>query len=131
MALIHANVFDAALDHISGNADTVEVRDASSVVLAQNASLGSDNWSGAAAYSSGSDSGRKLTALVSHSSDMKSLSVIPSSGGSATKVVLKQTVASSGSIDLITASITSAPVTLGGSDKVNLGTFSIILKDPS
>jgi hypothetical protein len=126
MALIHDNVFDAALNHVKSNADTVEVRNASSAVLA-NTALDASNYTGPADYTSGSVSGRKLLALKSSTNDMKSISV-SGSGGNATKVVLKD---ASPAADLIVASITSAPVTLGGSDKVNLGTFSIILKDPS
>ena len=131
MALIHANVFDAALNHVKTNADTVEVRDpsTSSAVLATKGSLGADNWTGPSAYSSASVSGRNLTALVSHSSDMKSISVA-GSGGNARTVALVDTTPSTGAT-LIVASISSPPVALGGSDKVNLGTFSIILKDPS
>ena len=129
MALIHSSVFDAALSYIETNTDAMEVRDASSVVLVGPVALNSGNFTGPAAYSSGSDSGRKLTALTSSTSDMKNISTVSSCSGGATKVVLKDT--SGSGQDLIVASITSAPVPLGGSDKVNLGTFDIILKDPT
>jgi len=76
---------------------------------------------------SGSGAGRKVQCLVSDASDMANISVTDASGGSAQKVAIKD---GSGSV-MVEASITSAPVNLGASDAVTLGTFSVILKDPS
>ena len=128
MALIHDNVFDAALDYISTNADKVEVRNSASSPLANFASLDASNFGANANYSSGSSTGRNMQCLVSSTSDMKSISV--TTGGSAHKVALINTTASP-DVDLVVASISSAPVNLGSSDKVNLSTFSVILKDPA
>jgi len=129
MALIHANVFDAALSYIKTNANEAQVRDASSVELVGSIALNSGNFTGPAAYSSGSDSGRKIEALTSDSSDMKNIAVTNASGGSAAKIALVNT--SGSGTDLIVASIASGAVALGASDAVNLSTFDIILKDPA
>jgi len=124
MATLHNNVLDAALEHISSNGTEAEVQAAGNSVLVDAVVLDSSNY-GAAGDNSGSGGGRKMQCLVSSASDMKSISV--NSGGSADHVAIKD---GSGNV-LVTASISSAPVSLGSSDKVNLGTFSVILKDPS
>lgn len=124
MALFHNNVLDAALDHISSNGVELEVQDASNSVLIDAVTLDANNY-GSNADNSGSSGGRKLECLQSHSSDMASISV--STGGSADHVAIKD---ASGNV-LVTASISSAPVTLGSADKLTIGTFEVILKDPS
>ena len=122
MASIANAVFDAALEHISANGDRVQIRAAGSSVLVNKASGITSADYGAAGDNSGSGGGRKIECLTG--SDFQGLSV--SAGGSATKVVIMD-----GSTDLIEASITSAPVNLGSSDQVNIGSFSVILKDPT
>ena len=125
MALIHDNVFDAALSHISSNAVEAEVQDASGSALVDAITLDAGNF-GSPVNNSGSGGGRKIECLQSSGSDMKAISV--NSAGSATKIALKD---SAGTTTLIEASISSAPISLGASDQVNLSTFSVILKDPS
>jgi len=125
MALIHDDVFDAALEYIKTNAVEAEVQNASNAALVDAITLTSGNF-GSAVNNSGVGAGRKIQCLVSDASDMKNISV--NSAGSATKVVLKD---SAGTTTLIEASIASAPVSLGASDQVNLSTFSVILKDPT
>jgi hypothetical protein len=125
MALIHNDVFDAALTEVA-TANKAEVRTAASAVLVGSITLDASNY-GAIGDNSGSGGGRKRQCLVSSTSDMKNISVTNASGGSATKVALVD----AGSADLIVASISSAPKALGASDQVNLSTFSVILKDPS
>ena len=125
MALIHDDVFDAALSHISSNAKEAEVRNSASAVLVDAVTLDAGNF-GSPVNNSGSGAGRKIQCLQSSTSDMKNISV--NSAGSAAKVALLN---SAGTKDLIVASISSAPISLGASDQVNLGTFSVILKDPT
>lgn len=122
MASIGDAVFDAALDYIAGNTDKVQIRAAGSSVLVSKASGITSADFGAAGDNSGSGGGRKIECLTG--SDFQSLSV--SAGGSATKVVLL----SSATIRVV-ASIASAPINLGSSDQVNIGSFSVILKDPT
>lgn len=123
MALIHNDVFDAALTEVA-TATKAEVRNASSAVLVGSVVLNAGNYGAIGDYTSGSSTGRTRTCLVSSASDMKNISV--ASAGSATKVALVD----AGSVDLIVASITSAPVSLGASDQVNLGSFAVVLLDP-
>lgn len=123
MALLHNNVFDAALNWIKANGDGAQVRKASSGVLVSTVALNSANY-GAAGDNSGSGGGRKIQCLVSSASDMKNISV--DAAGSATKVAILDS-----ATVIVVASIASAPVALGASDQVNLGTFSVILKDPT
>lgn len=125
MALIHDNVFDAALSYIKTNAVEAEVQNASGNALVNAITLTSGNF-GSPVNNSGSGGGRKIQCLVSDTSDMKAISV--NSAGSATKVALKN---STGTVTLVEASIASAPISLGASDQVNLSTFSVILKDPT
>lgn len=123
MALIHDDVFDAALEYISSNAVEVEVRKTSSGILVSAVTINSGNFGAAGDYASG---GRKIECLTSSASDMLAISV--DAAGDATHIAL---LTASGAAVLVTASITSAPVTLGASDQVNLSTFSVILKDPT
>jgi hypothetical protein len=125
MALIHDDVFDAALSYISTNATEAEVLNASSAVLVDAIVLDAGNF-GSPINNSGVGGGRKIQCLASSTSDMKAISV--NSAGSASKIALKD---SAGTTTLIVASISSAPISLGASDQVNLSTFSVILKDPS
>lgn len=121
MSLIANSVFDAALD-IVNNCNKCQVRTSASSILINSITLDAGNY-GAATDNSGSGGGRKMQCLVSDSSDMKAISV--ASAGAAKKIALLIS-----SAVTIVASLTSA-VSLGASDQVNLGTFSVILKDPS
>lgn len=122
MATIADAVFDAALNHIKNNVDKVQVRAAGSSVLVEKASGITSADFGAAGDNSGSGGGRKIQCLTG--SDFQGLSV--SSAGSASKVVLLST-----STVKVVADIASAPIALGASDQVNIGSFSVILKDPT
>lgn len=115
-------VIDAALNYISTNCNKAQVKDAS-VILVNSITLNSGNF-GSAVDNSGSGGGRKLQALQSSTSDMKSISVTGS--GSADTVALL----ASSTIHVV-ASISGSDVALTSTDKVNLGTFSIIIKDPT
>jgi len=119
-------VIDAALTYISTNCNKAQVVTSASAVLvstvANSVTLDSGNYGSAEDNSSGG--GRKIQCLQSSASDMKSISV--SSAGSAEKVRLLAT-----STVHVVASISGAPVALLGTDKVNLGTFYCIIKDPT
>lgn len=112
-------VFDAALGVVD-NANKCQVRKSSSGILVNSITLDGSNFGAIGDYASG---GREIQCLVSKSSDMKAISV--SSAGAAKKVTLLLS-----SAVYVTASLTSA-VSLGASDQINLGTFSVILKDPT
>ena len=122
MAAILANsVFDAALGVVD-NCNKAQVRTSGSSILINSIVLDASNF-GAAGDNSGSGGGRKIQCLVSSSSDMQAISV--TSAGAAKKIALLIS-----SAVTVVAELTSA-VSLGASDQVNLGTFSVILKDPS
>ena len=125
MPSFHDDVLDAGLDLIDGSIEC-EVRAAGSSVLVDAIVLNAGNF-GSHIDNSGAGLGRKMQCLVSSASDMLAISV--NSAGSAAKVVL---IASIGSVptDYAVADV-SPPVTLGGSDQINLGTFSAIFKDPT
>lgn len=124
MAGIYSDaVIDAALNYISTNCNKAKVLTAASAVLVDSITLDASNFSAAADNSTGGG-GRKKNCLKSDTSDMKSISV--SSAGSATKVGLYAT-----STLHVTADISSAPVALLSTDKVNLGAFLCIIKDPT
>ena len=114
-------VFDAALGVVDGCNKAQVVTSASSILI-NSIVLNSGNF-GAAGDNSGSGGGRKMQALVSSASDMKAISV--TSAGAAKKIRLLISAAVT-----VVAVLTSA-VSLGASDQVNLGTFSVILKDPT
>lgn len=122
MATISDTVFDQALNYIKNNVNRVQVVTSASAVLVNKASGITSADFGAATNNSGSGGGRKIECLTG--SDFQGLSV--SSAGSASKVRLLDS-----STVHIVASISSAPVALGASDQVNIGSFSVILKDPS
>lgn len=124
MALISNGVFDAALEYISSNGVEAEVQNASGTALVDGVTLDGSNY-GSPTDNGGAGGGRKIQCLVSDTSDMKAISV--GSAGDATEVAIKDT---SGDV-LVVADISSAPVSLGASDQVNLSTFSVILQDPS
>ena len=124
MALISDSVFDAALNYISSNAIEAEVRNSASSPLVDNITLDAGNF-GSPVNNSGSGGGRKIQCLVSDTSDMRNISV--NTAGSAQKVALLDNVPNV----IVVADLTSAPVSLGGSDQINLSTFSVILKDPA
>ena len=121
MPLIADTVFDAALG-IVDNCNKAQVRTAGSSILINSITLNAGNF-GSPGDNSGSGGGRKIQCLVSSASDMKAISV--SSAGSAAKIALLIS-----SAVTVVASLAST-VTLGASDQVNLGTFSVILKDPT
>lgn len=119
MALIHNDVFDAAITEIK-TATKVEARNASSTALAST-TIDADNFTGPAEYPSG---GRQVTCLVSHASTpMTSISV--STTGAITKVALVD----AGSVDLIVADVSPA-VSVLSTDKINFSTFVTALTDP-
>lgn len=120
MALLHNDVFDAALTEV-GTCTEAEVQNASSAALVDAIALTAGNFGANGDYASG---GREKTCLVNDASDMDGIAV--NSAGSATKVALKDASAAV----LVEASITGAPISLGASDEVNLGTFKVILQDP-
>lgn len=121
MGLIHNDVFDAALTEVA-TCTEAEVQTSASSVLVDGVVLNSGNFGSPAEYTSG---GREIECLQSSASDMKNIAV--STGGNAYKVALKDASAAV----LIEADISSAPVVLGSSDQVNLGTFKVILADPA
>lgn len=121
MPLLHNDVFDAALTEVA-TCTEAEVQNASGTALVDAIVLDAANFGANGDYASG---GREKTCLVEGaSSDMHNISV--GTAGSATKVALK-----AGVDVLVEASITGAPVSLGASDQVNLGTFKVILQDPT
>ena len=121
MPLLADTVFDAALGVIDG-CNKAQVRTSASSILINSITLDSANF-GAAGDNSGSGAGRKMQCLVSSASDMLAISV--TTGGAAKKIALLIS-----STVTCVASLTSA-VSLGSSDQVNLGAFSVILKDPT
>lgn len=128
---IHDKVFDAALNKVKADA-SAKVAQITTVSLSAvlvdsiptSAGLDGSNFTGPASYASG---GRQLTVMVSKSNDMKSISV--SSAGAAARLIIQ---GSSGSalFNYVVASISPA-VSLGASDKVNISSFLLILKDPA
>jgi len=112
-------VFDAALAVVK-SCTKAEVRTSASSVLITSITLNSANYTGPGA---GSPSGRQITCLVSSSSDMLAISV--TSAGAAKKIALMLSAATH-----VIAELTSA-VSLGASDQVNLGTFVVLLPDPT
>ena len=125
MALIHNDVFDAALTEVA-TATEVELQNASGTAIVDSVVLDGSNY-GAIGDNGGAGGGRKRQCLVSSGSDMLAISVTAASGGTITKAALKD---GSGAV-LIVADVSGSGVVVGGSDQVNIGTFSVILKDPS
>jgi hypothetical protein len=125
MALLHNNVFDAALSHISSNGVEAEVQNSTGSPLVDSVTLDTGNYGSPQDNASSSGGGRKITCLTSSASDMKNISV--TSAGSAYTTAIKN----ASNTELVAASITSAPISLGASDQVNLSTFDVILKDPT
>ena len=125
MPSFHNDVLDAALGLID-DCTECEVRAAASSVLVDAIVLTAGNF-GAAGDNSGAGLGRKMQCLVSSASDMLAISV--NSAGSAAKVVLLKSIASA--MTVYAVADVSPAVTLGGSDQINLGTFSAIFKDPT
>ncbi len=124
MAVLHNNVFDAALSYIAANAIEAEVQSAGSVALVDGIVLDANNF-GAPEDNSGDGGGRLISCLVDDENDMKAIPV--DSAGDATKVVLKN---GAGTV-LVETAILNAPRTLGATDQVNLASFNVIMKDPS
>ena len=123
-AVIADAVFDAALTYISANATKAKVKSAANGVLVGPIALNASNF-GANGDNGGAGGGRKKTCLVEDTGDMSGIAV--ASAGSATKVTLE----TAGDAVLISTDITGAPIVLGAADSVNLGTFDVILKDPT
>lgn len=123
MALIADAVFNQALNYVKTNGTEGEIQTAAGAILVDNVILNSGNY-GVVGDNSGSGGGRKIQAFVSSASDMQNINV--NSAGNAAKAAIKD---ASGFV-LIEADL-SGSVSLGASDQVNLGTVSIILKDPS
>lgn len=116
-------VLDAALGYVKSNTNRVQVVTAASAVLVNKASgITSADFGSIGDYSSGSVAGRYVTALTG--SDFQGLAI--SSAGAATKVRLLNS-----STVLAVTSIASSPKSLGASDQVNIGSFSIIVQDPT
>lgn len=115
-------VIDASLNYIKTNCNKAQVKDGA-LVLINSITLDAGNY-GSAVDNSGSGGGRKIQCLKSDASDMKSISV--TTAGSADTVALLAT-----STIHVVASISGSDVALTSTDKVNLGTFSVIIKDPT
>ena len=122
MPSLSNSVIDAALSYISTNCNKAQVKDAS-VVLVNSITLDASNF-GAAGDNSGSGGGRKMQCLVSDTSDMKSISVTGSGSADTVALLASSTVH-------VVASISGADVALASTDQINLGTFSVIIKDPT
>ena len=120
-AILADTVFDAALG-IVDNCNKAQVQASDDTVLIDNITLDTNNF-GSPEDNGGAGGGRKIQCLKSDTSDMKAISV--GVAGTASKVILLVTAA-----ETVTAELAS-PIVLGGSDQVNLGTFDVILKDPS
>ena len=118
-ATIADAVFDAALNHVKSNADKVQLVTSASAVLVSITSIDSGNYTGPGDGSTG----RKLSCLTS-CAEVSSASV--SSGGSISKLRLLDSAAV-----LVTADVASAPVNVGASDTVTVGSFKIELADPT
>ena len=116
------SVFDAA-GAVVMTCNKAQVVKSSSAVLINSITLDSGNFSGSNDYSSGSSAGRNTTCLSSAASDMKAISV--SSAGAAKKIRLLVSSA------VTVVAVLSSAVSLGASDQVNLGTFSVIFIDPT
>lgn len=124
MALIHNDVFDAALNYVKSNGVEAEIQNSASTPLVDGITLDAGNYGSPQDNPSTSAGGRTLACLQSSASDMKNISV--NSAGSAYVTAIKNSAGSA----LVKTSISSAPISLGASDQVNLSTFSVILKDP-
>jgi hypothetical protein len=118
-ATIADAVFDAALNHVKSNVDIVQLVTSASSVLVAITSIDSGNFTGPGDGSTG----RKLSCLTS-CAEVSSASV--SSGGSISKLRLLDSAAV-----LVTADVASAPVNVGSSDTVTIGSFKIELADPT
>jgi hypothetical protein len=122
------NVFLAAFDVIDVCTDC-QVRTSGSAILVDlvtnSVTLDAGNF-GAPGEGSASN-GRKMQCLVSQASDMKAISV--SSAGAALRIAIGISSASS-MVDYVVTELSGA-VSLGGSDQINLGTFSVAFADPT
>jgi len=115
-------VFDAALTVLRSGIDRVQLRAAGSSVILDKDSLSSVSalWS---AITSGSPNGRALT-FKSSIASLQGQSV--SAGGAITKLALLDSATVQGTVD-----VASAPISVGSSDQVNIGGFTITLADPT
>ena len=112
-------VLDAALGIVEA-CNKAQVVDISSGILIDNITLDAGNFGAIA--DNGSD-GRLIECLISDGNDMKAINV--DTGGAAKKIRLLLTAA----VQVI--AVMTSVVSLGSSDQVNLGTFNVILKDPT
>lgn len=121
MPTLSNNVIDPALTFIKSNINKVQVvTSASSVLVSKSSGITSADFSSIGDHASGG--GRELTCLIG--SDFQGLSV--STGGAASKVRLL----ASSTVHVV-ASIASAPISLGSSDQVNIGSFVVAIQDPT
>jgi hypothetical protein len=123
MTFLGDDVFDAALDFVAACTEA-NVKDGSTI-LVDAITINAGNFGSPGDWSSGSDNGRAIECLQSSASDMLSIAVTGS--GSADTVALLD---ASAAIQVV-ASISGSDVALSSGDKVNLGTFSVIIKDPT
>jgi len=112
-------VFDAALAVVK-SCNKAQVVTSADSILINSITLDSSNYTGPGA---GSPSGRQITCLVSSTSDMKAISVTSAGAAKKINLLLSSTLH-------VTATLSSA-VSLGASDQVNLGTFVVLLPDPT
>ena len=115
------SVFDAA-GAVVMTCNKGQVVTSASGILINSIVLNAGNFSGSNSYSSGS-AGRNTICLSSSASDMKAISV--TSAGAAKKIRLLVSSA------VTVVAVLSSAVSLGASDQVNLGTFSVIFIDPT
>ncbi len=113
-------VLDAALD-IVNNCNKAQVVTSSDSILIDNISLDAGNFGAAQDNSSGG--GRKMECLVSSGNDMKAISVDSAGAAKKIRLLISSTVT-------VVAVLASA-VSLGAADQVNLGSFFVVLKDPT
>jgi hypothetical protein len=127
MAVIHDDVFDAACAVVATSTHC-EVRNSASAILVSIGNSSPAITLNAGNFTSSQDgaTGRKVTCLVSSTSDMLAIDV--SSAGSADKVAIG-TSSTSTLVPLVIASL-SGSVGLAASDQINLGSFSVTFADP-
>lgn len=111
-------VFDAALNYVKANCNVVQLVTSASTVLVAVGSIASTDYTGPANGSTG----RKLSALTSSAVASQAVS----SAGSISKLRLLAT-----STVHVVADVTSAPIAVGSSDTVTIGSFKIELADPA
>ena len=116
--LIHDNVFNAALTYLETNVDKIQVTDGASVLMshASSASDIASAWTGPGA---GSPDGQQI-----QFDGLSSLSASGSGSADQVKLIDSATV-------LLQATLSPTSVNIASSDKVNIGAFTITLRDPT